>query len=1293
MRRKFLSVVLCVCMMLTMAPFAFATEGGSSGGGGGNSITTLQSQINAITSEGTVTLDKDYTETITINAGKNITLDLNNHNLSSSTGDAIVNKGTLTIKGSGQVSTTANGSAAIANFPDAVANVNGGTYTSSEWYVIKNLGTMTINGAVTVKKPDGSQDTSSLIDNGWYNPSDTVANEPVTAQNDKAKLTIKSGNFKGNSGQKSCSVVKNDDGGILNISGGTFDSTANTGAENATTILNWNVATISGGTFKGSYPLSNGYYDNNNFDIGELTVTGGTFAASRSLFGQNDGAASGKGFIKISGGEFNANTLGAGFTYTVSISGGTFSAKPTYLADGYAAKGTNNDKFMVVPESADNAVAQIDTTYYNTLADAVADASITSTDTIKLLKDTTERLTLNNGKDITLDLDGHTLSYANQTVSVRHGKLTVNGPGTIKENSPYLGAILIKGSTNQEDTNYSVVNVNGDVTLSGWAPLFIDQNSEKAYGVTVNLDGATLNGKRDSSGDLGSGIYVNGSIKDTTNAPAINLKSTTVNSEGQGMYLAGYTTTTVDKDSSVIGSQTGIEIRAGKLNVSGATIIGNGDFSCTPNGHGSTTNGVGIAIAQHTTKLPTEVTISGGTISGKYAVYESNPQNNDATSIGQVKLSITDGNFNGSTAAVYSHDVKSFISGGLFTSDPSDYCVANKTGVASNDSTYPYTVGEKNTESKPATVDSTTVPANTTSTDETVKEVANNISGASVTNNNATEAATKDIANNNTITASTEIEVNGEKKTVTDALSAAMSNGNANKPSESNPVTIVYQTYVDVTVTDAKKDNSNFTELTVDLTPMYRVIATTKSVAENTSTEIKLTGNDANAIQIGEAKDLNVPAQAYEVTLALPSGFANEKDQLSIKHTKSSSVEYYTGTVSEASSSTEDPKPIFVTFTTNGFSPFTIYAASQSVASVNGVIYPSFQAAVDAAQNNDEITLLKGDAVSATMTGSSKTIKVKAGSGVTTPINVTVNGENKTLGNGTAEVTFTYPRPSSGGPGSSGGSISTPTTYAVNVNAATNGAVAADKKTASKGTTVTVTASPSKGYVVDAVKVVDKDGKDVAVTEKDGKYVFTMPASAVTVTGSFKAETPAPAALPFTDVKSGNWFYDAVKYAYAQGLMTGTSATTFAPNGTMNRAMIVTVLYRLEKSPAVTGASKFTDVPAGQWYSDAVAWAAANKIVNGYDETTFGPMNAVTREQMAAILFRYEQVKGLENVTLEENLNRFPDQNKISAYAIPALQWAVGQKIINGNADGTLDPTGTATRAQVAQIFTNLLNK
>ena len=1261
MRRKFLSVVLCVCMMLTMAPFAFAegVSSGGGGGGGGSSAATLQSKIDALGSEGgIVTLDNDYTETITINTGKNITLDLNNHSLSSSTGDAIVNKGTLTIKGKGQVSTTASDSAAIANFPDAVANVNGGTYTSSEWYVIKNLGTMTITGDVTVKKPDGSQNTASLIDNGWYNSSDTVANEPVTAQNDKAKLTIKSGNFKGNSGQKSCSVVKNDDGGILNISGGTFDSTANTGAENATTILNWNVATISGGTFKGSYPLSNGYYDNNNFDIGELTVTGGTFAASRSLFGQNDGAASGKGFIKISGGEFNANTLGAGFTYTVSISGGTFSAKPTYLADGYAAKGTNNDKFMVVPESADNAVAQIDTTYYNTLADAVADASITSTDTIKLLKDTTERLTLNNGKDITLDLDGHTLSYANQTVSVRHGKLTVNGPGTIKENSPYLGAILIKGSTNQADTNYSVVNVNGDVTLSGWAPVFVDQNSEKAYGVTVNLNGATLKAQKDTGGDDGVGLYVNGSIKDTVNAPVIELENTTIDAQGEGMYLAGYADTTI-KGGSIVGTQTGIEIRAGKLAVNDVIVTGNGTpTTVTPNGNGSTTDGVGIAVMQHTTKLPINVTISDSKVSGYNGVLQNNPQTNPAEDIAKVTINIESGYFsaiNGGVNAVASENNRLSITGGYFTSDPTPYCGTKDgkqlTGIPSGNSSYPFTISEINAAVKVAEGNSD----------------AKNAPDTSTFDNSLTKEAVKQVASS--ATASLSGASGNVAKTINDTTITKATADLGDLANGKNVVVLV-QPYLEITPTGSNIKN-NIKSISLNIEPKYNLIATTSDVVVSDPSNIKTTGNDKNAVLMEAAKPLTVTTPT-PVTVTLPTGFATADNSVYIKHEASNGkIYYYTAIVGE------DRK---ITFTTkNGFSPFTISTTSEAVAEVDGIGYATFQDAVDAVENGGTIKALKN--IDSTVSGN-KTFTVNTDSNTVTL--TAASGYNLTKNNNVYTVSRQHSGSSSSG---------TTTTYAVNVNAATNGAVAADKKTASKGTMVTVTASPSKGYVVDAVKVVDKDGKDVAVTEKDGKYVFTMPASAVTVTGSFKAETPAPAALPFTDVKSGNWFYDAVKYAYAQGLMTGTSATTFAPNGTMNRAMIVTVLYRLEKSPAVTGASKFTDVPAGQWYSDAVAWAAANKIVNGYDETTFGPMNAVTREQMAAILFRYEQVKGLENVTLEENLNRFPDQNKISAYAIPALQWAVGQKIINGNADGTLDPTGTATRAQVAQIFTNLLNK
>lgn len=1248
MRRKFLSVVLCVCMMMTMAPFAFA-EGGSSGGGGGSSAATLQSKIDALGPEGTVTLDKNYTETITIDTGKNITLDLNNHNLSSSTGDAIVNKGTLTIKGKGQVSTTKNGSAAIANFPDAVANVNGGTYTSSEWYVIKNLGTMTITGDVTVKKPDGSQNTASLIDNGWYDPSDTVANKPVPAQNDKAKLTIKSGNFKGNSGQKSCSVVKNDDGGILNISGGTFDSTANTGAENATTILNWNVATISGGTFTGSYPLSNGSYDNNNLDIGELTVTGGTFTAYRSLFGQNGGAASGKGFIKISGGEFNADTLGAGFTYTVSISGGTFSAEPTtYIADGYVAKRTNNDKFMVVPTSADNAVAQIGTTYYNTLADAVADASNSSKDTIKLLRNTHLNSTVSISKPVVLDLGGYVLNGAGTLLDL-YGDVTLQN-GTIETTGAGTGAVWVNQTAK--------LTVNNDVLMN------TTQASSFAIAYWRDCTTAEVTFRGKITG--GNGITVNGLITGTTTANKLTVDGATINVDGHGIYQAGNATTALNN--SAITGATGTEVRAGNLTVTNSTITGKGTFKCEANDNGTTTDGVGIAIAQHTTKLPINVTISGGTISGKYAVYESNPQANDPTSIGQVKLSITGGNFNGSIAAVYSQDVKNFISGGLFTTDPSDYCVANKAGIPSNNRNYPFTIGsvEQNVEVAPAT------PNAVAKTE-----------GITDTNVTAAMAASAEAAKGTTATGLDAIGGSEATKVTPEEVTQATTKlSNSDVTTAGQTVTLYVQPYLDITVTGAKvNEQKKATELSLSITPMVKKVAST---AENAN-DIALTnetGKTKNAIVISntEVKNVNTPVT---IKLALPNGFAQNKAKLSIKHTKKNgSIEYYTGIVSTEGE--EGSAKTYVTFTTNGFSPFVI---SAPVASIGDDVYPSLQAAVDAAQDNDTITLLKdtnenitvSKAVKFTLANKDKlTGTISAGSRYSM---TTADVQSGT------QYTFTYV---GGGSSSSGTPI---TTYAVNVNAATNGAVAADKKTASKGTTVTVTASPSKGYVVDAVKVVDKDGKDVAVTGKDGKYVFTMPGSAVTVTGTFKAETPAPAALPFTDVKSGNWFYDAVKYAYAQGLMTGTSATTFAPNGTMNRAMIVTVLYRLEKSPAVTGASKFTDVPAGQWYSDAVAWAAANKIVNGYDETTFGPMNAVTREQMAAILFRYEQVKGLENVTLEENLNRFPDQNKISAYAIPALQWAVGQKIINGNADGTLDPTGTATRAQVAQIFTNLLNK
>ena len=174
--------------------------------------------------------------------------------------------------------------------------------------------------------------------------------------------------------------------------------------------------------------------------------------------------------------------------------------------------------------------------------------------------------------------------------------------------------------------------------------------------------------------------------------------------------------------------------------------------------------------------------------------------------------------------------------------------------------------------------------------------------------------------------------------------------------------------------------------------------------------------------------------------------------------------------------------------------------------------------------------------------------------------------------------------------------------------------------------------------------------------------------------------------LPFSDVRIADWFYNDVKYVYEKGIMAGTAADVFAPNATTTRAMIVTILYRLEGSPAVTGTSAFVDVPAGQWYTDAVNWAAANQIVKGTSATTFAPNDSITREQMAAILYRYAQYKGYD-VTKKADLSGYSDNGQVSAYAKDALAWANAAKLINGVTNTTLAPRGNATRAQVSAIL------
>ena len=322
----------------------------------------------------------------------------------------------------------------------------------------------------------------------------------------------------------------------------------------------------------------------------------------------------------------------------------------------------------------ENAVARIGNQYYETLEDAVL--KVANGDTITLLKDVALGKGLNIGsvgseqKVLTLNLNGHSISATNLVIRVQNAKLTVTGSGKIYETSPYFGAILIKGSDNAENKDYTVVTVGAGEELEGWSPIFVDQYNGCAYGVAVNVDGAKLTGKTDKDGGSGSAIYVNGTIKDQNNAPKLVLNNVTQTATGAGMYLAGYANTTIT-GGSITGGNTGIEIRAGELTVNGATVVGNGvPTEVTPNGNGSTTVGAGIAVAQHTTKLPIKVTINSSDISGYSALYQSNPQNNDAESVKKVSVAVNGGTFktiNRGTCGVYSENNCVTISGGAFT--------------------------------------------------------------------------------------------------------------------------------------------------------------------------------------------------------------------------------------------------------------------------------------------------------------------------------------------------------------------------------------------------------------------------------------------------------------------------------------------------------------------------------------------------------------------------------------------------------------------------------------------------
>lgn len=277
--------------------------------------------------------------------------------------------------------------------------------------------------------------------------------------------------------------------------------------------------------------------------------------------------------------------------------------------------------------------------------------------------------------------------------------------------------------------------------------------------------------------------------------------------------------------------------------------------------------------------------------------------------------------------------------------------------------------------------------------------------------------------------------------------------------------------------------------------------------------------------------------------------------------------------------------------------------------------------------------------------------------------------------------------PSGGG----GGGIIEPTVNEIVLPAATEeGTVKASVKTAGEGDKVTITVEPNEGYELDKVTVTNDKGKQIKITDNgDGTFTFVMPDSKVTISAVFKkTENDHSAVCPskvFSDVDITQWYHEDLDYVLEKGMMNGTGDTTFAPNGTITRAMIVTILHRLEGTPD-SDSSSFTDVEAGSWYEAAVNWAASEGIVKGMSETSFAPNDPITREQFAAILYRYAEKKGYD-VSKQADLSKYQDAGSVSEYAKQAMGWANDAGLINGVTETTLQPKGNATRAQAAAIL------
>ena len=1284
--KKGLAALLSVCMLLSFLPvtvFAEETpaadtleEAAPAPMEEKGAYDALMQAIEAAPDgeETTVVLTGDITgmttdQIITIPEKKNIVLDMDCHSItvaSNFTGRPIVNKGTLTVTGGGVIDSSAseNGVGAINN--QNILTIENGTYRGA-----------TYAGGAAIRNTGAS-----------------------------AVLTIEDGTF-----EKATCAVYNE--GTVTIEDGTFTGTTCSQCNSDV----W------------GYTIQNGAADS------QMTINGGTFT------GVQGAVSASVGYFEINGGVFKAPEgvpalKGAEKTGNPIIYGGTFSSDVSkYVAENAAITEGPGGTFTVNELDETNGVAEVGGRYYASLQNAVDNAG--KGETVTLLQDTAEDIVIPEGAELTLNLNGKTLTNHEDHTITNKGTLTITGGGTVDnvtharaaiQNEPGGNVVLNGGAYTRSKENgqnaeasggnsyYNIVNhgtmeINSgvSVTQNGQFSSMIEngwyngsQNTGKENSV-LTINGGTFSGglntiKNDDYGEL---VINDGTFTSMSQAAFLNWNVATVNGgtfdaagASNGVILNGYIDGTMDQ---------------GKLTINGGTFNAGEKTVITTMG-GGTHSG--------------DIEITGGTLNGSIVLTDSSEGarltitqkakvTGNVTNSGKADVAITDG-------ATVSGQVSNSTAGGTMS-------VVNSTIGSVPEGTTAETIVIVN-----STVDGTL----TTNTAENAAVMVGGKTyetlGAAITAAKAGDTiyVLKDIPEAAGIAVPSgknfTIDFGGHAYTLKDpgAGSAGtesngfqflkdstitLKNGTVRIAEGTISIKRIIQNYANLTL----EDMHFFAEHQADGED-YALSFNNGSIIFKGDTDIVTTSDEAIAFDV--CKYSSYPStnvtfnESYTGTIngkIVYDSTVADTHKLTIQGNGTfGAIEAASGAAEAAKSGIEVTSGHFAKPVNEDYLADSVKAQLESASNPEAPYsyYPSLEAAQAAAQPGDTIT-----EVNATTGGTKYTVTLDYADGETANSLYTVTeGTELTLPtpsrsgytfeswyDGSSRVSSPYKVTKDviltaewdyNGSSSSSGS----TRYTVSVEDTDNGSVKVSPTRASKGSTVTVTVKPDEGYELNKLTVTDKNGDRIKLTDKgDGKYTFQMPASKVTVEAVFTAVEPEPEGLPFTDVTSGDWFYDAVAYVYDKGMMEGTTDTTFAPAMNLTRSMIAQVLYNLEERPEAPGAAGFTDVAAGAWYADAVNWAAARGIVKGYDTGAFGPEDSVTREQLAAILYRYAQAKGYDTTQGGMAVREFSDSASISDWAQEAMAWAVNAQVLSGKGNGVLDPQGTATRAEVAQMLMN----